>query len=151
MGGRLARQIRAAAFVAMTDHAAEDESAFIKANAPGFTRKIIRPANALAIRHDGNMAKALTSPFHLISRNKHIVLDAEGGKPTLHTRNEIASARTLRLINRVRQPNGRNAPQSARLGIDVNDMNPLGMLVIRVATYKANHPISPARKARRRP
>ena len=104
---------------------------------------------AAAVRHYENMAKALSFPFNPISRNKHVVLDAECGKAALRTRNEIASARTLRLINRVRQPNGRNAPQCARLGIDVNDMNPLGMRVFRVASDKANHPISPARKVRR--
>ena len=115
MSGCLTRQIRAAAFVAMTDRAAADETTFIKANAAGLTRKIIRPANAITIRHDGNMTEALTAPFHPISRNKCIVLDAESSKPAPHTRDEIASARTLRLINRVRQPNGRNAPQCARL------------------------------------
>lgn len=102
MGGCLTGKVRSMPLMPMTDHAAADETAFIKANAAGLTRKIIRPANALTIWHYGNMTEALSAPFHPIGRNKRIVLDAEGGKPTLHTRDEIVATRTLRLTNRVR-------------------------------------------------
>ena len=52
--------------MAMAHQAFLLEPPFIKANAPGFAGEIIRPAYTASVRHDGNMAKALTAQWQSI-------------------------------------------------------------------------------------
>lgn len=84
-----------------------------------------------------------------IRLDKAIADDAECREPTPFARHQKPFVGRNGLIDGVLQPNGRQEPHSASEWIYIYDMDPIGIHVIRVASYVGNHAaISPAGIAR---